>query len=1247
MTNTDTILVVDDTRENLKLLVNILTEAGYRVCPANSGELALAAVEAELPALILLDVRMPGMDGFAVCRCLKDRQETRDIPVIFISASTEAEERVMGLQLGGVDFITKPFRKDELLARVQTHLVLRQAQRQLERQTTELLLANEQLLVKSEERKQVEIAMSVSELRYRRLFEAAKDGILILDADTGMVVDVNPSLIELLGYPHDIFLNKKVWELGFLKDVIASQDNFRALQANDYIRYEDLPLETATGRQIDVEFVGHVYQVNHHRVFQCNIRDITVHKQAEATQHASELRYRRLFEAAKDGILILDADTGVTVDVNPFLMELLGFTHAEFLGKKLWEIGLFTDILANEAAFVELQHQGYVRYENLPLETRDGRRIEVEFVSNVYLVNGLKVIQCNIRDITARALAEKRQAVITQILATLNRYNDVTRLVADVLHIIKEETGIETIGLRLRDGEDFPYFLTSGFPESCVEAERHLYARDAAGALLRDSDGNPVLECMCGNVLCGRVDSRLPFFTDAGSFWSNNTTALLASTTKEDRQVHMRNCCNGTGYESVALIPLHVGEQIIGLLQFNDHRPNQFTLERIHFFEQLGASIGIALHRQQMQAALKANEEQLRTVLDATPFPVALVDEDETSVALWSQSAHRLFGHTPSSLDEWYQLAYPDPVYRHEVIQRWKAALDTARQARQTVNTGEYWVTCQDGQVLICELYATFLPGKLLVTFNDITVRKTAEIALLESQSLFETVVESLPLMLFLKEAVDLRFVIFNRAGEELLGYDRTTLLGKNNLDMFPPEQAAFFLAKDRAVLDGDIGFEDIPEERIDTARQGQRWLHTRKIRILGTDGDTKYLLGISEDITEQKRLEVERIALEEQLHQQQRLETVGQLAAGVAHDFNNLLTGISGFTQFAYDDAPEGWALREELAEVLTLAKRAADLTHQLLAFSRRQPLQPVVLNVNDVIRESVKMLQRLLGEHLYLEVNLAAGLGMVKVDPGQFEQVLVNLAVNARDAMPDTGILTIESANVVLDETYAASHLGVQPGAYVMLAVSDSGIGIDAAVMDHIFEPFFTTKGVGKGTGLGLSTVYGIVKQHGGNIWVYSEPGQGTTVKVYLPRVLEDVNRDVVLVSTPSSSGTETILLVDDSDAVLQVTRRHLQSLGYAVFTATRPSEADAVLQAHGDVIDLLLTDVVMPEKNGRQLYEAAHARLPRLRVLYMSGYAEHAIVHDGVLDPGTPFMEKPFTIDTLAQKVREALTGWPDVC
>jgi two-component system cell cycle sensor histidine kinase/response regulator CckA len=434
-------------------------------------------------------------------------------------------------------------------------------------------------------------------------------------------------------------------------------------------------------------------------------------------------------------------------------------------------------------------------------------------------------------------------------------------------------------------------------------------------------------------------------------------------------------------------------------------------------------------------------------------------------------------------------------------------------------------------------------------------------------------------------------------------------------------------------------------EFRVILPRQGLRWRWSQAHPERTEDGGTLWH-GTILDITERKLAEEQRRELEDQLRQQQRLETVGQLAAGVAHDFNNLLTGITGYTLFAHDSLPAGSAIREDLTEVLALAHRAAELTHQLLAFSRRQPLQPVVLNINEVIAESAKMLHRLLGEHLHLELTLAPQVGMIKVDPGQFEQVLINLAVNARDAMQDGGKLTIETANVVLDEAYATSHAGTHPGAYVMLAVTDTGQGIDEAIIAKIFEPFFTTKAVGQGTGLGLATVYGIVKQHGGNIWVYSEVGHGTTFKVYLPRASEDGDRPGATPPAAVPAGNATILVVEDSDAVRQVAQRYLEAAGYRVLIAALPSEAIALLQEHGETITVMLTDVVMPEQSGHQLYESVRPRFPHLRVLYMSGYPVNAIVHDGVLDAGTPFIEKPFTMESLTHKVRELLTGGADV-
>jgi CheY-like chemotaxis protein len=363
-------------------------------------------------------------------------------------------------------------------------------------------------------------------------------------------------------------------------------------------------------------------------------------------------------------------------------------------------------------------------------------------------------------------------------------------------------------------------------------------------------------------------------------------------------------------------------------------------------------------------------------------------------------------------------------------------------------------------------------------------------------------------------------------------------------------------------------------------------------------------------------------------------------LAAGVAHDFNNLLTGITGFTRFAHDAQPVGSESRKDLAEVLTLGARAATLIRQLMAFSRKQTLQPVVLNINDLIGNLENMLKRVLGEHLDLEWRLAEELGDVKADPGQIEQVLVNLAVNARDAMPGGGKLTIETANVELDAEYAAAHVGTLAGSYIMLAVTDNGCGIEPSVLAHMFEPFFTTKAIGKGTGLGLATAYGIAKQHGGNVWAYSEVGRGTTFKVYLPRVSETLEEQGDIETNDLPQGSETILIVEDEDAVRQVAARILEQRGYKVLTAALPSLADEILAAQGEQIALLLTDVVMPERDGQKLFESAHTTHPNLRVLYMSGYTDRSVAHQGGLEKGAPFIQKPFTAAALLDKVREVL-------
>ncbi len=395
-----------------------------------------------------------------------------------------------------------------------------------------------------------------------------------------------------------------------------------------------------------------------------------------------------------------------------------------------------------------------------------------------------------------------------------------------------------------------------------------------------------------------------------------------------------------------------------------------------------------------------------------------------------------------------------------------------------------------------------------------------------------------------------------------------------------------------------------------------------------------------AEDVTERR-------ALEQQLRQSQKMEAVGRLAGGIAHDFNNLLMVISGYSEFLLDRLGPEPALRGPAQEIASAAGRATSLTRQLLAFSRKQMLAPKILDLNGVVTENLKMLTRMIGEDIDLVMVPSAGLGTVRADAGQIEQVIMNLAVNARDAMPAGGKLTIETSNVSLDEDYARFHAPLRPGNYVMLAISDTGAGMDSETQSHIFEPFFTTKGP-KGTGLGLSTVYGIVKQSGGYIWVYSEAGRGTTFKIYLPRVAETVESPAQ-VAVPAESaaaepGTETILLVEDEANLRYLARQFLEKQGYRVIEAADGAVAMQIAVAHEAVIHLLLTDVIMPGMNGRELAQRISEIRPNVKVLYMSGYTENVIGRNGTLDAGVRLLQKPFTLRDLKSKVREVLDSTP---
>jgi PAS domain S-box-containing protein len=476
-----------------------------------------------------------------------------------------------------------------------------------------------------------------------------------------------------------------------------------------------------------------------------------------------------------------------------------------------------------------------------------------------------------------------------------------------------------------------------------------------------------------------------------------------------------------------------------------------------------------------------------------------------------------------------------------------------------------------------------------------------------------------------------------NPAFLELLGYSSgEELIGKHIYSLYSDTDHWFALA--------DFFRSSAPFKGLN-AEWKRKNETTTVVRVSGravTNGREEGVVFelFAEDVTERR-------ALEQQLRQSQKMEAVGRLAGGIAHDFNNLLMVISGYSEFLLERLGDEPRLRGPAQEIASAAERASSLTRQLLAFSRKQMLAPRIVSLNDVATENLKMLTRMIGEDIDLVLVPGPGLWPVRADAGQIEQVIMNLAVNARDAMPSGGKLTIETSNVTLDDEYARFHAPVRPGDYVMVAISDTGAGMDTETQSHIFEPFFTTKGT-KGTGLGLSTVYGIVKQSGGYIWVSSEVGRGTTFKIYLPRVAS-VGEPAALVATPVEfkkvePGTETILLVEDEANLRYLARQYLEKQGYKVIEAADGAVAMQIAVAHEAVIHLLLTDVIMPGMNGRELAQRISEIRPNVKILYMSGYTENVIGHNGMLDAGIRLLQKPFNLRDLKSKVREVLDATP---
>ena len=521
---------------------------------------------------------------------------------------------------------------------------------------------------------------------------------------------------------------------------------------------------------------------------------------------------------------------------------------------------------------------------------------------------------------------------------------------------------------------------------------------------------------------------------------------------------------------------------------------------------------------------------------------------------------------------------------------------------------------------------------------TNITARQRTEKILRESEEKYRLLVENSNELILVAQDGVIRFV--NNKAFDFLGYTPEEVMGTPFSDYIHPMDKKMVFDRHRKRMRGET-LPGVYPFRVVHRTGDERWLEVNTVRIEWKGNPAT--LNLLSDITGRRQAEAEQEKLRNQLAQAQKMESVGRLAGGVAHDFNNMLGVILGHTELALEQVRPPHPLHTDLKEIQKAAQRSADLTKQLLTFARKQIISPQVLDLNRVVKNMISMLQRLIGEDIDLIWKPAGNLWPVKMDPSQIDQILANLCVNARDAISGVGKLTIETGMKTFDQEYCRVHTGFVPGDFVLLAVSDDGCGMDKKIMEKLFEPFFTTKGVGKGTGLGLATIYGIVKQNNGFINVYSEPGQGTTFRIYIPRCApeEDVPK-----MRPSAvtipGGSETILLVEDEAAILQMTCMMLERKGYRVLPAGSPGEAVTLAKVHKGVIHLLITDVVMPEMNGRDLAGQLTALYPNLKLLFMSGYTANVIAHQGILDEGVSFIQKPFSMADLVLQVRGVLDG-----
>lgn len=941
----------------------------------------------------------------------------------------------------------------------------------------------------------------------------------------------------------------------------------------------------------------------------------------------SEKKYHSLFNNAQVGLFRTSLSDGRVLDCNEKMAKIFGFENAkEAIGHII--ISNYVDKDARRKLLEILKNQGSVNNYESRFYKKDGSIIWVRFSATIHPdKDWLEGVAEDITDIKA---AENELRLQNRLMQSIIKIQSIVLersepsivfhpVLKEILDITESEYGF--IGGVLKNNEGVRFIRFYSFAGiKWDEHTKSLYER----YLNKDFIDFYNLNTLYGEV----VKTAKP---------------VISNDPINDKRG--RGIPEGhPNLKSFLGLPLVYGDEIIGIIGIAN-KSGGYNQSLIDFLQPLLSTCSGVMNtinkeekRKETLRVLGESEAMLRSIIVNSPNVFYLYHIDKSFEFVSPQLTELLGYKVHEVLTDWRKIASDNPINAEGFKKNLQSIQTGKPQGPYELelihkNGHKVWVEVRETPVLDKDNVV-----EIVGSFTNITKRKEAELSLLESENRYKTLFNEAPIGYHEIDTQGLLTMV-NKTELAMLGYDAEEMIGQPIWKFRADKEA-----KSRIL--SKISGEMPPgkaHERTYIKKDGTELTVLSEDRlILDSEGNIKGLRVTIQDISQLKKVEQEKENLEKQLRQSLKMEAIGQLAGGIAHDFNNILTVITGYCTLSLLRLKEDDPLRKYLEQIDKSAKKAADLTSRLLAFGRKQIMEVKVVDLNSIVNGIRGMLERLIREDIHLTIDTSPEPTEIKADHTQIEQVIINLVTNASDAMPEGGDLIIETSNVYLNEDWTRKHIDVKPGNYVMLSVSDTGTGMSDEVKDKLFEPFFTTKGVGKGTGLGLPMVYGIVKQSGGNIWVYSELGKGTTFKIYFPKasgVITGKQHDEVIISDVRG-GRETILVVEDDDVVRELTVDTLKMQGYDVISASNGGEAFLICEQTTKPINLIITDVVMPGMSGKTLINRLKDMCPKVKVIYMSGYTDNAIVHHGVLDEGVVFIQKPFTFETLCKKVRDVL-------